>query len=484
MKKTVLSLVLAACLLLAASCNNNKPVQNPTSDDDKTTTTTSTSATTPDEGDSDATTTAPDADSDATTAGDEDAVTTDGNGVANTTNTTKGSSKTNPTRRPDRTSNTTTAKNGVEIDPVNRGEKETAAPQTIKGTEGATYTLKWQEEFSKQGIDYNKIRFSPETNGTGSGNLLLLDEKQDPSIATADDGLLKMNARRYVSDSNPGVQYATSQGMSTKHTMQFKYGYVEMRAMVPIRRGAFSAFWSQGDPGSGLLPSGASGSHRYFVEIDFFEEFGSSNTIVPNYHKWYDNGDHSNFDQNHSKSQWEKFNGLDWNGKSWDWKDTKGTKWGNYTFENTLNLPYEFHLYTVEWTPKFMKFAVDGEVYATIDVNFNYDEHWTYGPNINADTALDHTYMMSGDTGAGHDGMGGYHDYIFLLLQNLIYANENDTGVGETGSVHEDHIINEDTVFPYQYWVDYIRLYQDANVAGSGLYYRDSNGNVVDAYAK
>lgn len=483
MKKTVLSLVLAACLLLAASCNNsNKPVQNPNSDD-KTTTTTSTSATTPDDGDSDATTTAPDAGNDATTAGDEDAVTTGGNGGVNTTTTTKGSSKTNPTRRPDRTSNTTTAaKNGVEIEPVNRGEKETAAPTTIKGSEGATYTLKWQEEFTKQGVDYNKIRFSPETNGTGSGNLLLLDENQDPTIATADDGLLKLNARRYVSDSNPDVEYASCQGVSTKHTMQFKYGYVEMRAMVPIRRGAFSAFWSQGDPGSGLLPAGASGSHNYFVEIDFFEEFGNSSTIVPNYHKWYDNGNHTNFDQSHSKSQWETFSGLDWNGQKWDWTDTKGTKWGNYTFKNTLNLSYEFHLYSVEWTPKFMKFAVDGEVYATIDVNWNYDEHWTYGPNVNSTTALDHDYMMRGDT--TYNGMGGYHDYIFLLLQNLIYANENDSGVGETGSVHEDHIINEDTVFPYQYWVDYIRVYQDATVAGSGLYYRDSNGKVVNAYAK
>ena len=45
------------------------------------------------------------------------------------------------------------------------------------------------------------------------------------------------------------MKYATSASLGTRETMNFKYGYVEMRAMVPIKQSAFPAFWAIGKPG-------------------------------------------------------------------------------------------------------------------------------------------------------------------------------------------------------------------------------------------
>ena len=79
--------------------------------------------------------------------------------------------------------------------------------------------------------------------------------------------------------------------------------------------------------------------------------------------------------------------------------------------------------------------------------------------------------------------MSGFHDYIFLLIQNLISLDSTDP----------QQVVNDNSEFPYEYWIDYVRLYQDPTLNRSGaedepnkngLIYLDENGNKVDYYAK
>lgn len=439
MRKKIACLAIALSMIFVASCGNSGK-QDTTSGNKTTNPTTTTTA--PEQV---GTTTAP---SGTTTAGSKNGTTTSQRLVRVTV--TSQVAESDPTRRSDRDSNVADdAGNRVTQDPVNRDD---APPLTEwkQGTLGS-YKLVWNDEFDKDGIDYNKWCYGSE-NPDSYDNMMLLTEDEDPSIITAEDGLLKMNARRYVSKTNPQIKYATNKSFSTRETMNFRYGYVEMRAMVPMRAGSFSAFWAIGKPGLvAKLPNG------YYTEIDFFEEFGSDYELVPNFHKWYDDYSHSNFDLNWSRKQ-----GNTGIGK---------TQYGIYRFKDIRTLPYEFHLYGVEWTKEYIKTYVDGECYCTFDVNYAYDKDWDYGPNVNPTKPLS----------PQKKDMSGYHDYIYLLLQNLIYAN-SDSGVGENGSVLTQHIIDENTIFPFQYWVDYVRLYQDPTNPDNGLHYLNENGQKVNYY--
>ena len=219
--------------------------------------------------------------------------------------------------------------------------------------------------------------------------------------------------------------------------MNFKYGYVEMRAMVPIKQSAFPAFWAIGKPG--LINKKNNG---YYIEIDFFECFTSQNELFANFHKWYDNGAHSNFypPENNGYIPENSF-------------------YRSYSFKNYKTLPYEFHLYGFEWTKDYVMVYVDNTLFSKLSINDSYKKNMTAGNTSNI------------ELGSAKGDMSGYHDYIYLLLQNMIYLT------GENAA-------NENSQFSYNYWVDYIRLYQDPTNADNGLIYLNDNGEKVDYYNK
>ena len=73
--------------------------------------------------------------------------------------------------------------------------------------------------------------------------------------------------------------------------MTFKYGYLEMRARVPVGRGVWPSLWMK----SNVNPEGAEIAERlgckpeadYFTEIDIFEVFGN-NSVSSQLHKWWE----------------------------------------------------------------------------------------------------------------------------------------------------------------------------------------------------
>lgn len=61
-----------------------------------------------------------------------------------------------------------------------------------------------------------------------------------------------------------------------------------------------------------------------------------------------------------------------------------------------------------------------------------------------------------------------------MLIQNLLDITEPDA--------YKFKNVNDNSGFPYEYDVDYVRLYQDPNNFNNGLIYLDENGNTVDYY--
>ena len=234
--------------------------------------------------------------------------------------------------------------------------------------------------------------------------------------------------------------------------MNFKYGYVEMYAKVPHRRGAFPALWAIGKPG--LVEKK---NNDYYVEIDIFEDLAGGH-IDSNFHKWYASLNpilSTHVDPYYSA----QYGGLP--GK---------TKYGyiDLTGVSETEASYEYHTYALEWTPEYLKTYYDDTCICTIDITVAYDKDWKDGVN-----GTGKSFGLAVPEKV-RNNMDGFHDYIYLILQNILFCTESDD---------QSRTITNDTVLPLEFHIEYIRLYQNPDV-DNGLVYKDANGNVVDYYKK
>ena len=275
--------------------------------------------------------------------------------------------------------------------------------KSFKSQIKSDYKYVWGDEFGGNALNMNKWCFENKMAGTSMMPLM-----RDSNVVNVNNGLLKMTAIRYYNPALPTAEYATNSSICTQNTMSYKYGYLEMRAMVPYSVGAWPSFW--------LVSGGAlkdeSTKHDYGVEIDVFEIFSSTDTAIPNIHKWFHNGKHTMYNGNHYNK----------------------TTTTNYVFKNTDNLSKEYHTYGFEWTPEKMIMSVDGEDYMTFDMTDDFDKN---------------------------GGMGGFNSPLLIILNNFIYAPD----LGETNA--SNRVNNSD--LPFNYFVDYIRLYQKPGVGALNL---------------
>lgn len=254
--------------------------------------------------------------------------------------------------------------------------------------------LVWSDEFNGTNLDLSKWRFR-QTMGSKSGEYV-----NDERTVRLEDGMLHLQVIR---DTSQIRDIRLPQGLATHETMGFRYGYLEMRAKVPFRHGAWPSFWMQTTPR--LKKS------RWMSEVDIFEIFGSTNMVVCNLHKW-------------------------------GGRDPKSKKWRHVMLpggEGSVNRAYsmnartvneEFHVYGFEWTPETMSFFVDGERYATFPI----DE--------------DHEFSSHELT-----GMECFHDFHSVILNNEIFRENN-------GWCPNGYALKPDASLPIDYFVDWIRLYQ------------------------
>lgn len=134
-----------------------------------------------------------------------------------------------------------------------------AAPLPVEHSEyvPSGYTLDFSEEFTK-GIDEQLWSFEE---GAWPYNEEL--ECYTRENASVQEGCLVIEARREEMD---GQEY-TSARLTTEGKRDFLYGYLEVRAKVPVGKGTWSAVW--------MLPSDdAYGGYLKSGEIDILEHVG------------------------------------------------------------------------------------------------------------------------------------------------------------------------------------------------------------------
>ena len=252
------------------------------------------------------------------------------------------------------------------------------------------YKYVWGDEFETKTLDMTKWMIGADM--VPDPGAIYID---DPSVLQVENSLLKMTAKRYFDPNDMQTEYATSPSISTQGTMNFKQGYVEMRAKIPFGRGAWPSLWCK-SLGT-LSPKTAS---DYFVEVDIFENFASASRLTPNIHKWYGNGEHSQYTLDDKKTYEIK-------------TDLKG-----------------YHIIGCEWNEKNINMFVDGEMYMSFDLNKNFDNK---------------------------SNMNGFKNMsLYLILNNAIFMDSAAWKPYEGAAIRPENV-------PYEYFVDLVRLYQKPN---------------------
>ena len=205
--------------------------------------------------------------------------------------------------------------------------------KTISVTVTVTQTLVWSDEFNTNGApDPAKWGYDLGTGDNGWGNNELEYYTSRPDNSVVSNGSLKITAKK---ESFSGSNY-TSARLLSKGKYAFKYGRVEVSAKLPAGVGSWPAIWMLGDNIS-IAGWPACG------EIDIMEHRGSELNKI--------------------------FGTLHYPGRSGANADG-GTK-------QITNATSEFHKYTMDWSPAFIKIYVDDQLFHTVtnsnNLPFNQD---------------------------------------------------------------------------------------------------------------
>ncbi len=271
------------------------------------------------------------------------------------------------------------------------------------------YQFVWGDEFDGNTLDTQKWGIHAKMNsssGEHEGEFIL---SKDEDAVGVEDGNLRLTAYK----SNDGV-YVAPASVVTQNTMNFKYGYVEIRAKFPVQDGVWSSWWTKsvfdGSDTNNLVPS----STEVGAEIDMIEVF-DTNQATFNIIKWWPTED----------------------GKFEDWYPNDAKNAYKQTITND-----RYYVFGYEWTEDDkIRMYCDGVLYGEYDVSAAYTEKVT-GRNMYIDES-------------GTD-MECFDAHQFLIFNNhLFYPTVSDAGM----------FIYENTDFTQaDYLIDYCRVYQKPGV--------------------
>lgn len=265
-------------------------------------------------------------------------------------------------------------------------------PQTIKSPlDGSEMRLTWNDEFDGDRINGKTWQLYDRM---WAKNRVITTT--DPRNFALENGEAVM--RTYREDGH----YTSHKSLTTFDRMSFRYGYLEINAIVPFSRGAFPAFWLQ-----------SAWQHRsvdYMTEVDVFEVY-KAGYVESTLHKWYlkdpVTGPHTRHDWNTPLS---------------------------YTFpeDHWESLSHEYHRWGFLWIPEKIAITLDGNIIATYDITDAGD------------------FQEGLRTGNDLTGMGGFQDPMIINFTNWVGSGFRD----------KSWVVGEDTELPLTFRVDWIRLYQ------------------------
>lgn len=215
----------------------------------------------------------------------------------------------------------------------NSGSTISKSAQITVNVKGRGTELFWSDEFSVDGPpDPTKWKYDIGTGSGGWGNQELQFYTNRPENSIVSNGVLKITAKR---ENYSGMAF-TSARLLTQDKFIFKYGKIEVKAKLPSGIGTWPAVWMLGN-NIGTVGWPACG------EIDIVEHRGSELNKI--------------------------FGTLHYPGRSG----------GNPDGSTKLiaNATTEFHIYTVEWYPDFIKIYVDNQLFHSVansaNIPFNHD---------------------------------------------------------------------------------------------------------------
>jgi beta-glucanase (GH16 family) len=235
------------------------------------------------------------------------------------------------------------------------------------------YTLVWSDEFEKDGLPDN-TKWNYDIGGNGWGNNELQYYTNRSENARVANGNLIIETKK---ESYSGKNY-TSARLLTKGKAHWTFGKFEIKARLPSGKGTWPAIWllSANDP----LHWPDDG------ELDIMEEVGFNPNVI------------------HGTVHNKLYNGA--NGQQ---------KGASVTIPDAQTA---YHIYSLEWSPNGISWAVDGNNYFTYNAIDYSVEAWPYNKDF------------------------------FIILNTAVGGNWG----GQQGV--------DDSVFPQQMLVDYVRIYQ------------------------
>ena len=218
----------------------------------------------------------------------------------------------------------------------------------------------WGEDFDGNALNTDRWILghpgSPNWKGQGIGGKPWI-RSHDPNDVYVKDGLFTMTARY-------DDMYYYGGMIQTYGT--FKYGYIEMSAVIPQGVGFWSALYCQADYKN--EPSVLDPERPLMAdpEFDIMECFGDSSNYAANLHSWPRNG-------------FDEVNG--WVHTSLDGKDYGNDKKYRIPDENKV-LGNDFHTYGMMWNDKLVTFTCDGEDFFSYDITTKEQDVESFNHNV------------------------------------------------------------------------------------------------------
>lgn len=253
-------------------------------------------------------------------------------------------------------------------------------PPTTGFTSPLTYpgmTLVWNDEFSDSLLNENDWNFEIGNGDNGWGNNELQYYKREN--VSLSNGILTIEAKDEFTN---GFSYSSSR-ITTQNKQSFKYGRIDIRAAMPFGKGLWPALWMLGENITTV-------SWPACGEIDIMEMVGGPTTS--------DRGDGALFGTAH----W-----LDGNNQY--------ASFGRATTLPSKTLADEFHVYSIIWDDKSIKWLFD---------NVQYNELATTDP-----------------------GLSEFNQNYFFILNVAVGGNLPG-------------LPDNTTIFPQKMFVDYVRVFQ------------------------
>ena len=278
-----------------------------------------------------------------------------------------------------------------------------------------SYQLVWFDDFA--GNTLNEANWTQKPCSTYANDVFYTYEDSNIKLASGDLNLTSFKNSYY--DPNGDTLYKRSEylvpgSVHTGNKMSYKYGYLEIRAKVPYKQGAWPALW--------LRSSNVTGKNLpYELEVDVFEVFGSTNTMRSNLHQHF-TAETGEVDENGDPI----IEHIDVQTTGEAISQAEG-----HTFTNSADLYNEYHTYGFEWSENRMAIYIDRELHC----------EWF----LDAESLA--AYGLDPDT-------TGFDTTLSVIFGNNLITSETE------GFSISQMIEGNEGNLPTEFDIDWIRLYQ------------------------